>query len=138
MTTDVAYGFFGALKNSLSALSDVITSAGPVPADAPAGSLFLSTEKVTSDGNDDCSVYVRIRYFAEKMVSGDDGGILNAIGRISFNGKEIAIQKFECRHCGRYLDVTAVYSFPSFFFGYVGDDGGFPVMSSVTAEITFC
>lgn len=136
MKRDAAYGFFNALKNSLSALSDVIASAGPVPADAPERSLFLSTEKIYSDGGGECTATFKIRYFSPNMILGDDGGILNAIAHISLDGRDLTIQKYECRHCGRYFDITAAYSFPSLFFEYGSDGGTTPVMSSVDVKIT--
>ncbi len=136
MKRDADYGFFSALKNSLSTLSSVITSAGAIPADAPEGTLFLSTDKIYSDGSGECTVSFRIRYFSPDMMLGDDGGILNAIGRITLGGRELTVQKYECRHCGRYFDVTAAYSFPSLFFEY-GSNGESPItMASVDVKIT--
>ncbi len=137
MTEKTDYGFFSALKASLSAVSPVIASAGTIPADAAEGSLFLSTEKITYADNGECTAFYKIRYFSPRMIPGDDGAVLSALSRVAAGGKEIRLQKYESRHCGRYFDVSAVYSVPSLFFEYGSEGDASRVMRSAITNITF-
>ena len=116
--------------NLFSAVSDRLTdafpydtvSAGPAPAEADAGSIYIYIEKFSSDN----LFTVKIRRFCGVGASGSDAGasVAYAVFSIELGGSTYEAVKYECRAFDRYTDVTMQYQIPAEYVTESFESGG--------------